>query len=266
MGHSHDHHATEGGTPLQKKHSRVLKIVFALNAVMAVIEGVTGYFAHSKALIADTLDMAGDALASGSSIFVVKRSKRWQAGAALVKAGLMTAMGVGVLVMAGLAIFNPVLPVMAAMGVVGAMALAANTASYLLLRPYQNDNINIKSTMMCMRNDMVSNVAVLVAAGASALLMSPIPDIVVGIAISGLFLKSSFDITREAITMLRDIKKAEDQEKASAPKPQKPEHKRSFSINKALGGIFKRFAPKKPVTAPTATTPQASNAPKLNAK
>lgn len=253
-GHSHDHERASD-TPLGKKHARVLKIVFGLNAGMAVIEAVTGYLAHSKALVADTLDMAGDAVASASGLFVQNKSKKWQAGVALAKAVVMGAMGVGVLVGAVLAIASPVLPVMAAMGVVGAMAFAANAASYLLLYPYRNDNINMKSTMMCMKNDMVSNVAVLAAAGASRLLLSPIPDIIVGIAISGLFIKSSIEIGRESIKMLRDAH-AEDKKDNAAPAPApRAEPKKSFSLKKAIKGMFNRKA------ANSNEQPAANNAP-----
>lgn len=242
MGHSHDHShspaVTEASTPLEKKQARVLKIVFALNAGMAVIEGVTGYLAHSKAMLADTLDMAGDALASGGSVIVQKKSPRVQAGVALAKAGVMAVMGLGVLGAAVFAIANPVMPVMAVMGIVGAMALAVNTASFALLYPHRNDNINMKSTMLCMRNDMISNVAVLAAAAAGALLVSPIPDIVVGIAISGLFIKSSVEIGREALAILRPKKDAEKQEKAPAPKPKKPQPENKFSLKKTVTAFF----------------------------
>jgi cation diffusion facilitator family transporter len=241
-GHTHDDHGKVSDTPLGKKHARALKIVFGLNAGMAVVEAVTGYFAHSKSLMADTLDMAGDALASASSIFVQDRSRKWQAGVALVKAGVMGAMGVGVLVAAGIAIFNPVMPVMAAMGIVGGMALAANAASYALLYPYRNDNINIKSTIMCMKNDMVSNLAVIAAAGVSAVLLSPIPDIIVGVAISGLFIKSSYDIAKESVAMLREARAEEKKDAPAAAPAPRAEPKKSFSLKKAIKGIFNRKA------------------------
>ncbi|TAL35474.1 MAG: cation transporter [Alphaproteobacteria bacterium] len=253
-GHSHDHDRVSD-TPLGKKHARVLKIVFGLNAGMAVIEATTGYLAHSKALVADTLDMAGDAVASASGLFVQNKSKKWQAGVALAKAAVMGAMGVGVLVGAVLAISSPVLPVMAAMGIVGAMAFAANAASYLLLYPYRNDNINMKSTMMCMKNDMVSNVAVLAAAGASRLLLSPIPDIIVGIAISGLFIKSSIEIGRESIKMLREAQAEEKKDNAAPAPAPRAEPKKSFSLKKAIKGMFNRKA------ANANEQPAANNAP-----
>jgi Co/Zn/Cd efflux system component len=84
-------------TVLRDTHSRVLIIVLAINAAMFFIEGVAGILANSTSLIADALDMLGDALVYGFSLFVLARSLRWQAGAALVKGGFMLAFGLGVL-------------------------------------------------------------------------------------------------------------------------------------------------------------------------
>ncbi|MEZ0224519.1 MAG: cation transporter [Alphaproteobacteria bacterium] len=265
--HSHDHGTHASDTPLGKKHARVLKAVFAINAVMAVVEGVTGYLAHSKAMMADTLDMAGDALTAGSSLMVQDKSKKWQAGVALAKAVVMGAMGAGVLIAAAVAVVSPVLPAMAAMGIVGGLALAANTASYLLLYPYRNDNINMKSTIACMKNDMLSNVGVLAAAGIGYALMSPIPDIIMGVAISGLFLKSAYEIGRESIGMLIE---AHREEKKDAPAPSKPQHKHApkhtFSLKKAVSRIFNRKAANNNEAAPAPKAEATPAAPQQNLK
>jgi cation diffusion facilitator family transporter len=269
MGHGHSHSHThdhgQADTPLAKKHARVLKAVLAINAVMAVVEGVSGYMAHSKAMMADTLDMAGDALTAGSSLAVQNRSKKWQAGVALAKAVVMGAMGAGVLVAALVAVASPALPALATMGIVGGLALAANAASYALLYPYRNDNINMKSTIACMRNDMLSNVGVLAAAGIGRLLLSPIPDIIMGVAISGLFLKTAYDVGKESIAMLIEARK---EEKKDAPAPSKPQQKHApkhtFSLKKAVSRIFNRKAANtneaapapKPEAAPPAPPPQ----------
>ena len=50
---------------------------------------------------------------------------------------------------------------------------------------------------------MISNVGVLVAAGAVALFASPWPDIIIGSAMAILFLRSSFRVMVEAAPQLR---------------------------------------------------------------
>jgi divalent metal cation (Fe/Co/Zn/Cd) transporter len=78
-------------TALQERHGRVLWVVLSINAVMFLVEGGAGVMAHSTSLLADALDMLGDALVYGFSLFVLARSARWQAGAALAKGGFMLA-------------------------------------------------------------------------------------------------------------------------------------------------------------------------------
>ena len=54
---------------IQKQHSNILWIVLFINLIMFVIELVSGFRAKSPALTGDSLDMLGDALVYGSSIF-----------------------------------------------------------------------------------------------------------------------------------------------------------------------------------------------------
>ncbi len=245
---------------LGKKHARVLKIVTAINAVMFAVEAVCGgFFAHSTALVADSMDMLGDALGAGTGLLVRKSSPRKQAWVALGKAVFMGALGLSVLAGAGILLANPVvMPVAATMAIVGGLALAANTTCALLLYRYRNDNINIKATLTCTRNDMISNAGVLAAAGLARVLVSPIPDIVVGIGVSCLFLKSSFSIGREAIKILRDPKNAKEKKPGKSTPPRR-EPKISRGFKKVLQTVFNRKAGKT-VAAP-APVPVAKEVP-----
>lgn len=188
---------------LKARHRHVLWTVLAINAVMFFVEGAAGLLAHSTALLADALDMFGDALVYAFSLFVLNRSVRWQAGAALAKGGFMLLFGLGVLAEAGWKIINPVLPDAPVMGAVGALALAANLVCFFLLYRHRGDNLNLRSTWLCSRNDLFANTGVILAAAASYALASRWPDIVVGVAIAGLFLHSSYDVLRQAWRALR---------------------------------------------------------------
>jgi cation diffusion facilitator family transporter len=188
---------------LRESHSRVLWIVLAINALMFVVEGVAGVIAHSTSLLADSLDMLADALVYGFSLFVLARSLRWQAAAALAKGAFMLVFGLAVLVEAAFKLFHPIMPSVETMGVVGAVALAANTVCFSLLYRHRGDNLNMSSTWLCSRNDLIANVGVLVAAGAAYILASRWPDIIVGCIIAGLFLRSAFDVLRDSVRELR---------------------------------------------------------------
>jgi Co/Zn/Cd efflux system component len=101
---------------LREHHARVLWIVLAINAVMFFVEGAAGILAHSTSLLADALDILGDALVYGFSLFVLARSARWQASAAMIKGAFMLLFGLAVLGEAAHKIFNPVMPVAETLG------------------------------------------------------------------------------------------------------------------------------------------------------
>jgi cation diffusion facilitator family transporter len=190
-------------TAMRENHARVLWIVLAINALMFLVEGWAGLLAHSTSLLADALDMLGDALVYGFSLFVLARSGRWQAGAALAKGGFMLAFGLGVLGEALYKVFHPVMPGVEMMGIIGAVALAANLVCFFLLYRHRGDNLNMSSTWLCSRNDLIANVGVLLAAGGSYLLVSRWPDIIVGGIIASLFLSSALHVLSQAIRALR---------------------------------------------------------------
>jgi cation diffusion facilitator family transporter len=188
---------------LREHHARVLWIVLAINAVMFLVEGTAGILAHSTSLLGDALDMLGDALVYGFSLFVLARSARWQASAALIKGAFMLLFGLAVLGEAAHKMFQPVMPVAQTMGIVGSLALAANLMCFSLLYRHRGDNLNMSSTWLCSRNDLVANVAVLAAAAVTFLLASRWPDILVGGLIASLFLGSALGVLRQSARALR---------------------------------------------------------------
>jgi cation diffusion facilitator family transporter len=188
---------------LRASHAKVLWTVLTINAAMFLVEAVAGLFAHSTSLLADALDMLGDALVYGLSLLVLGRSIRWQAGAALTKGACMLAFGLGVLGEALYKAFHPILPGAATMGIVGGVALFANLVCFALLYRHRSDNLNMNSTWLCSRNDLIANGGVLLAAAGSYALVSSWPDLVVGVAIAGVFLASSLGVLRESVRVLR---------------------------------------------------------------
>jgi Co/Zn/Cd efflux system component len=147
--------------------------------------------------------MLGDAMVYGFSLFVLARPIRWQAGAALAKGGFMLLFGVGVLGEALYKAAHPIVPDGQAMGIVGGIALLANLCCFLLLYRHRGDNLNMSSTWLCSRNDLIANVGVLAAAGGTYLFASRWPDILVGATIASLFLNSALNVTGQAMREVR---------------------------------------------------------------
>ncbi|PYO01853.1 MAG: cation transporter [Candidatus Rokuibacteriota bacterium] len=183
---------------IPQRQRRILRIVLWINAVMFVVEFVAGLASHSTALLADSVDMLGDAIVYGFSLYVIGRGIAWQARAALLKGGIMAAFGAGVLAEVGVKIARGLVPAADVMTGVGALALAANASVLVFLWRRRGDDINMRSAWMCSRNDVIANASVLLAAGGVALTGSAWPDILVGLAIALMFGTSAVQVLRDA--------------------------------------------------------------------
>jgi Co/Zn/Cd efflux system component len=62
---------------LRQTQSHVLKVVLVLNAGMFLLESSAGLIARSSALLADSLDMFGDAVVYGFSLYALSRPPVW---------------------------------------------------------------------------------------------------------------------------------------------------------------------------------------------
>ncbi len=188
---------------LRGRQSSTLKILLGINAVMFAVELTAGLMSGSLSLLADSLDMLGDALVYGFSIYVVARGARMKARAALFKGIIMALFGLFVLGQAIYRMLFPHVPVFEVIGVIGLLALAANATCFALLWRHRSDDINMSSVWLCSRNDLIANVSVLFAAAGVWLTGSGWPDILVGLALAALFARSALSVLREAITELR---------------------------------------------------------------
>ncbi len=181
------------------RQGRVLAVVLAVNVAMFCVEFGAGLLSRSTALLADSLDMLGDSFVYGFSLLVLHRSLAWRARAALAKGVIMAAFGVGVLLEAGFRVRAGAPPFAPAMVAIGTLALVANAYCFSLLWRHRADDINLRSTWLCSRNDLIANGAVLVAAGLVAWSESLWPDVIVGIAIAILFLRTATFVLRESL-------------------------------------------------------------------
>ena len=203
--HCHHHHDPQpgpGGRP-PPGYAGVLWIALAVNALMFLVEIGAGLRSGSVSLLADAIDFFGDAANYAVSIAVLSLGVAWRARTALVKAASMAAFGIAVLGRTAWSAWQGIVPEPATMGVVGALALAANVGVALLLFRFREGDANMRSVWLCTRNDALGNLAVMAAALGVFGTRSAWPDLAVATAMAALALTSAWSVTRQARGELR---------------------------------------------------------------
>ena len=183
---------------------KVLWVVMAINAAMFLAEFGAGLAARSTALLADSLDMFGDTTVYALSLYALGKTTPWRAAAALLKSLLMAGFGLLVVVEVTMKITSETVPDASLMTGFGFAALAANLICVLLLLSFRNGEINMRSTWLCSRNDVIANLGVLLAAGLVAYTNRLWPDIVIGILIASVFLKSALGVFKDTMVQLAE--------------------------------------------------------------
>jgi len=192
---------------LRERQSGTLRIILGINAVMFVVELIAGLLASSIALLSDSLDNLGDALTYGLSLYAVSRSTRSKAKVAVFKGCLILAAGLFVLGQVAYKIIVPTVPVFETMGVISILALIANGTCLALLWKHREEDINMSSVWECSRNDIASNLSVLIASGGVWLTQSGWPDLVIGSLLACLFLRSAIRVLQGAISEFKQLSK-----------------------------------------------------------
>jgi Co/Zn/Cd efflux system component len=201
--HGHEHAATAASPA----YRRVLWVALAVNLAMFCVEIGAGLAAQSVSLLADSLDFLGDAGNYGISLFVLGMALQWRARASLLKAASMGAFGLWVAVTTVQHALAGTVPAAPVMGMVGALAFAANLGVAALLYRWREGDSNMRSVWICTRNDAIGNLAVLAAAAGVFGSGTGWPDYLVAAVMSGLALVGAFQVARQAMAELADTAK-----------------------------------------------------------
>jgi Co/Zn/Cd efflux system component len=159
--------------------------------------------AGSASLQADALDFLGDAANYAISLFVVGMALRYRASAALAKGVTMAVFGLWVIGITGWHVLHGTLPQAITMGSVGFAALAANALSFYLLWRHRTGDANMRSAWICTRNDVLGNLAVLLAALGVFGTGTGWPDTIVAAIMAVLALQGSVTVVRHALAELK---------------------------------------------------------------
>jgi Co/Zn/Cd efflux system component len=188
---------------LRERQRGTLQIVLGINAVMFLVIVAAALYGRSTALLADSLDNLGDALTYGLSLYAVSRGATVKAKVALFKGGLIFLAAFAV---AGQIIYKfyvPSLPLYEVMGAFSLLGLAANSVCLYLLWRHRHEDVNMSSVWECSRNDIASNISVLVAAGAVWFTSSNWPDILVALGLVMLLIRSAIRVISSALEELK---------------------------------------------------------------
>jgi Co/Zn/Cd efflux system component len=184
-------------------YRRVLWAVLIINTVMFAVEVIAGLAAGSASLQADALDFLGDAGNYAISLFVVGMALQYRAMAALLKGASMGVFGLWVIGVTIWHAWHGTLPAAFTMGAVGIAALIANGLSFGLLWAYRRGDSNMRSAWVCTRNDVLGNLAVLLAAAGVFGTGTGWPDIAVAAIMAVLALQGAHLVVRQSWSELR---------------------------------------------------------------
>jgi Co/Zn/Cd efflux system component len=186
----HNHCVGSENRPHDGAYRRVLWAVLSLNASMFVVEVAAGLAAGSASLQAD-------------SLFVVGMALRYRAMAAVAKGASMGLFGLWVI---GTVVWHALrasVPEPLTMGVIGFVALAVNVAAFGLLYAFRGGDANMRSAWICTRNDVLGNLAVLLAAAGVLGTGTGWPDLAVAAIMATLASQGAWTVLRQAAGELR---------------------------------------------------------------
>ena len=204
MAHSH-HHGAVG---------RRLGLSIGITLTFVIAEAITGYLAHSLALVSDAGHNFADALAlffAWYGVWIARKPSTQRHTFGYHRVGILAALVNAVsLVVIALLIFreaagrlgNPQSVHSGPMIVLALIAILMNTAISLWLRSDAKHDLNVRSAYLHMVGDAISAVGVVAAGVVIAVTGMSVADSVISILIGILILWSSWGILQESVNVL----------------------------------------------------------------
>ena len=176
------------------KEGSVLKALFAINAVMFIIELGWGLWAESMGLISDSLDMLADASVYLISLWAVGKSVQAKKMSATTNGYLQIILGIGVILETFRRFAYGSEPHPTYMILVSFVALAANVYCLYLLSSHKDSGAHMKASYICSSTDVMANTGVIIAGALVFFTNSRYPDLVIGTIVSIIVLRGAKSI------------------------------------------------------------------------
>ena len=178
---------------------RTVAWVAALNLAYFAVEFAVARRIGSVSLLADSVDFLEDASVNLLIALALGWSLRARARLGLLLAAVLLVPGLATLWMVWLKLWAPLAPAVLPLGLAGAGALVVNLLCAALLARHRHSAGSLtKAAYLSARNDALANVAIIAAAGVTAVTASGWPDLVVGLAIAAMNADAAHDVWRAA--------------------------------------------------------------------
>lgn len=177
---------------------RTLWWVLGINFTQVLVAGAVGILAESTGLLGAALDNLADAAVYAVSLYAVGRTVVAKSRAAQLSGILLMLVAFGLLLEIFRRFFAAAEPIGLAMIVTALVNAATNLLVLRLLRAHRTHGVQFKASWIFTTNDMVVNVGVVLSGVLVMLLRSPIPDLLIGIAVVVVVFKGGWEILGEA--------------------------------------------------------------------
>jgi len=166
---------------------------------MFFAEFTSAFFAGSVSLQADALDFLGDTVTYAITLMALGYSIKRRAKVVLFKGVSLGLLGLWVYGQMLYYLLQDKTPSYEIMGMMGVVAFFANLFSAILLYRYRVGDSNMQSVWLCSRNDVIGNLAIIVAASGVFATGASWPDFAVATIMASLSLTASYRIIRLAM-------------------------------------------------------------------
>lgn len=177
---------------------RTLLWVLGINFSQVIVAGAVGILADSTGLLGAALDNLGDAAVYGVSLYAVGRTVVAKVRAARLSGVLLTVLGLGLLVEVLRRFFMGAEPIGLAMIITAIANAGTNLLCLRLLRAHREHGVHFRASWIFTTNDMLANLGIVVSGVAVMIFNSPVPDLLIGLAVAGIVVKGGWEILREA--------------------------------------------------------------------
>jgi Co/Zn/Cd efflux system component len=182
-----------------KTLSQAARVVLLLNLAYFFVEFAVAVSIGSVSLFADSVDFLEDASINLLILIGLGWSTRARARLGMLLAVILLVPGLAALWTGYQKILHPIPPSVIPLSAAGAGAFLVNlTCAFILARFRRHSGSLTRAAYLSARNDVLANIAIILAGGVTAFYPTAWPDLVVGLGIAVMNLDAAREVYQEA--------------------------------------------------------------------